>query len=177
MKKAYLAILPLIFAAACTDDFKPNGGDSDDGGVKFSAKLEKTPESRTIYQEREGNAFPIFWAENDTVLLASPECGIKTATYVIEGTGSSTATSMTKVGEAGIQWGGAKSASFYSIYPKSYTMNGRLYTNTLTINNAGQAVAEINVRKYQMNRFEKNADGVWVGTAIDDDPTNKKRQK
>lgn len=171
MKKAYLAILPLIFAAACTDDFKPNGGDSDDGGVKFSAKLERTPESRTIYQDRDGNAFPIFWAENDTVLLASPECGVKTATYVIEGTGSSTATSMTKVGEAGIQWGGAKSASFYSIYPKSYTMNGRLYTNTLTINNAGQAVAEINVRKYQMNRFEKNADGVWVGTAIDDDPT------
>lgn len=188
MKKAYLAALPLLLAGACSDeidtpDKDSNGNAAEGSEVVFSAKLGKTESSRTLYggQETQNgkNVFPIFWTKNDTVLLASPQCSVQKATYLIgydETNPKNYATGMTKIGAKGLQWGSSQEAAFYSVYPKSFTMEGKLYTNTLEIAEDPEtkeqtARAELNIRNTQLVRFSYNStDKAWSGISIDDDP-------
>ena len=113
--------LSLLALVACsesevTDRPEPTPG----ADVKFGVSLDKT-DTRTIYGDEDGNKFPIYWVQDDQVLVNSAQCltGRQTGTYKIS-VGSENqnfATSMTKVGDAGVQWGDEATADFYSVYP------------------------------------------------------------
>ena len=113
--------LSLLALVACsesevTDRPEPTPG----ADVKFGVSLDKT-DTRTIYGDEDGNKFPIYWVQDDQVLVNSAQCltGRQTGKYKIS-VGSENqnfATSMTKVGDAGVQWGNTEKANFYSVYP------------------------------------------------------------
>ena len=132
----------LFLASSCSDVMEPdeivkaNPGDE----VVFGAAL---PATKTVYGEEntETKKFPIYWVNGDKVRVASPQCmsGRNAAEYVVA-VGSETqnyATSLTKTGDTGVQWGDAETADFYSIYPSSastaLTVDGNSVTTTLHV--------------------------------------------
>lgn len=177
MKKIILFAACAAMLASCSDDKvneAPYAPATPGTEVDFSLNLDASGSSRTIYGEETkingADGFPIYWVNGDNVLLASPQCDVKQATYAVavDGTQQNYATSMDKVGAAGLQWGTAETTNFYSVYPTQYktNVNDAPVVNTLTAT-ADAAVADLHVRDYQINLFEKNASGTWVGTPID----------
>ena len=132
-------------ASACSDDLNPDGpankaekGDE----VRFTMALPGA-DTRTVYDEEDTKAhtFPIYWVNGDKVRVASPQCmtGRNSAEYqiAVDGATQNYATSMTKTGEYGVQWGTADEATFYSIYPSSAStsleVSGEGVTTTLHV--------------------------------------------
>lgn len=121
----YLLGLSLLALVACNQENMPERPTPTPGAeVKFGASLNKTDVTRTIYGEEnaEKTAFPIYWVDGDKVLVTSPQClnGRNTAQYkvsVATDKQQNYATSLDKTGAAGIQWGQADKADFYSVYP------------------------------------------------------------
>lgn len=119
----YLLGLSLLALVACNQENMPERPTPTPGAeVKFGASLNKTDVTRTIYGEENNNAFPIYWVQDDKVLVTSPQClnGRNTAQYkvsVATDKQQNYATSLDKTGAAGIQWGQADKADFYSVYP------------------------------------------------------------
>lgn len=123
----------LFLAFSCSDVMEPdeivkaNPGDE----VVFGAAL---PATKTVYGEEDtdNKTFPIYWVNGDKVRVASPQCmsGRNSAEYsvAVESEKQNYATSLTKTGDAGVQWGEAATADFYSIYPSTagteLTVNG-----------------------------------------------------
>ena len=130
----------LFLASSCSDVMEPdeivkaNPGDE----VVFGAAL---PATKTVYGEETSTGFPIYWVDGDKVRVASPQCmsGRNTAEYVVavDGATQNYATSLTKTGDTGVQWGEAKTADFYSIYPASAStkleVSGEGVTTTLHV--------------------------------------------
>ena len=118
----YIMSLALAFTAiGCSDDVtteapKANKGDE----VQFGATL---PGTRTIYGEETNTGFPVYWVNGDKVKVASPQCmsGRNNAEYQVnvERADQNYATSLTRTGDYGVQWGSADVADFYSIYPSN----------------------------------------------------------
>lgn len=112
-----------VLASSCKDMLNPeeiekaNPGDE----VVFGAALPGN--TKTVYGEETSTGFPIYWVDGDKVRVASPQClsGRNSAEYqiAVDGDKQNYATSMTKTEEAGVQWGDAATADFYSIYPFS----------------------------------------------------------
>ena len=112
----------LFLASSCSDVMEPdeivkaNPGDE----VVFDAAL---PATKTVYGDETSTGFPIYWVNGDKVRVASPQClsGRNSAEYqiAVANAKQNYATSMTKTGDAGVQWGKAEKADFYSIYPSS----------------------------------------------------------
>ena len=130
-------------ASACSDDLNPDGpankaekGDE----VRFTMTLPGA-DTRTVYGEETSSGFPIYWVNGDKVRVASPQClsGRNSAEYeiAVESANQNYATSMTKTGATGLQWGDASTADFYSIYPSSAStsleVNGEGVTTTLHV--------------------------------------------
>lgn len=113
----------VVLAVACKEELNPdnpikaNPGDE----VVFGAAL--PGKTKTVYGEETSTGFPIYWVNGDKVRVASPKCmsGRNSAEYevAVESATQNYATSMTKTGDAGVQWGDAATADFYSIYPSS----------------------------------------------------------
>ena len=130
----------LFLASSCSDVMEPdeivkaNPGDE----VVFGAAL---PATKTIYGEETSNSFPIYWVNGDKVRVASPQCmsGRNYAEYAVAVTEEKQnyATSLTKTGDTGVQWGDAATADFYSIYPASAStkleVSGAGVTTTLHV--------------------------------------------
>ena len=130
----------LFLASSCSDVMEPdeivkaNPGDE----VVFGAAL---PATKTVYGEENANKFPIYWVNGDKVRVASPQCmsGRNVAEYevAVDGATQNYATSLTKTGDIGVQWGEAKTADFYSIYPASAStkleVSGEGVTTTLHV--------------------------------------------
>ena len=132
----------LFLASSCSDVMEPdeivkaNPGDE----VVFGAAL---PSTKTLYGEEntKTNRFPIYWVNGDKVRVASPQCmsGRNTAEYevAVESATQNYATSLTKTGDTGVQWGDAEKADFYSIYPSSastaLTIDGNNVATTLHV--------------------------------------------
>ena len=118
-----LSLAAVAIAASCKEELNPdkpinaNPGDE----VVFGAAL--PGKTKTVYGEETSTGFPIYWVNGDKVRVASPQCmsGRNTAEYqiAVDGDTQNYATSMTKTGNVGVQWGDAKTADFYSIYPPS----------------------------------------------------------
>lgn len=130
-----------VLASSCKDMLNPeeiekaNPGDE----VVFGAALPGN--TKTVYGEETKTGFPIYWVNGDKVRVASPQClnGRNTAEYVVavENEKQNYATSLTKTGDAGVQWGDAETADFYSIYPSSAStalkVSGDVVTTTLHV--------------------------------------------
>lgn len=141
-----LSLAAVAIAASCKEELNPdkpinaNLGDE----VVFGAAL--PGKTKTIYGEETKTGFPIYWVNGDKVKVASPQCmsGRNAAEYSVA-VGSEPqnyATSLNKTGEVGIQWGDAKSADFYSIYPSEaaeLSINGTNVTASLSIANSQTA--------------------------------------
>ena len=118
-----LSFAAVAIAASCKEELNPdkpinaNPGDE----VVFGAAL--PGKTKTIYGEETSTGFPIYWVNGDKVRVASPQClsGRNSAEYqiAVANANQNYATSMTKTGDAGVQWGKAEKADFYSIYPSS----------------------------------------------------------
>lgn len=120
----YLLGLSLLALVACNQENMPERPTPTPGAeVKFGASLNKTDVTRTIYGEEntEKHVFPIYWVQDDRVLVTSPQClnGRNTAQYEVS---VKTATQnyadrLDKTGATGVQWGQDDTADFYSVYP------------------------------------------------------------
>ena len=173
MKKLLTIAAGTIVLVSCSGDkiTGPTSPANPGSEVNFSLQFTGNNMSRTIYGDEANNSFPIYWVNGDEVLIASPGATIENARYTIEaGENQDYATSMTKIGDAGIQWGSTFPQNFYSIYPVGYTTQNNTAVENTLYNNSGVAVAHLNVRDNQIVRFAKTvtADGtVWKGTPID----------
>lgn len=173
MKKLLTIAAGTIVLVSCSGDkiTGPTSPANPGSEVNFSLQFTGNNMSRTIYGDEANNSFPIYWVNGDEVLIASPGATIENARYTIEaGENQDYATSMTKIGDAGIQWGSTFPQNFYSIYPVGYTTQNNTAVENTLYNNSGVAVAHLNVRDNQIVRFAKTvtADGtVLKGTPID----------
>lgn len=131
MKKniKWAAALMLPFAVACQDDLGKEPvnilGEGED--VEFVV----APMSRTMYADDQWdaeNTQQLYWGnyistEEDNIKIFCRQASRQIATYKVNlqttgGQGSSVAESITKVGEAGVQWGAEGTAhNFYAFYP------------------------------------------------------------
>ena len=120
----YIMTLALTFLfAGCSEDELIKGPGAQVGDeVQFGLSLSNL-DTRTVYGEEKDNKFPIYWVNGDKVRVASPQClsGRNSAEYqiTVASTTQNYADNMTKTGDAGVQWGNADKADFYSIYPSS----------------------------------------------------------
>lgn len=119
----YILTLALsLLVAGCSEDEitkRPSANVGDE--VKFGLSLPGLS-TRTVYGEETSTGFPIYWMDGDLVKVASPQClsGRNSAEYSISaGEKQNYATSMTKTGAFGVQWGNSETADFYSIYPST----------------------------------------------------------
>ena len=136
-----LSLAAVAIAASCKEELNPdkpinaNPGDE----VVFGAAL--PGKTKTVYGEETSTGFPIYWVNGDKVRVASPQCmdGRNTAEYqiAVDDEKQNYASSMTKIGASGVQWGDAETADFYSIYPSSASTNlevsGEGVTTTLHV--------------------------------------------
>lgn len=120
----YIMTLALSFLfAGCSEDELTKGPGAQVGDeVQFGLSLSNL-DTRTVYGDETSTGFPIYWVNGDKVRVASPQClsGRNSAEYqiAVDGATQNYATNMTKTGDAGVQWGNAEKADFYSIYPSS----------------------------------------------------------
>lgn len=122
-KYIFLSMAAVVLAVACKEELNPdnpikaNPGDE----VQFGAAL--PGKTKTVYGEENTttNSFPIYWVNGDKVRVASPQCSAShnSAEYqvAVDSEKQNYATSLTKTGDAGVQWGDNETADFYSIYP------------------------------------------------------------
>lgn len=136
-----LSFAAVAIAASCKEELNPdkpinaNPGDE----VVFGAAL--PGKTKTVYGEETSSGFPIYWVNGDKVRVASPQClsGRNVAEYqiAVAREDQNYATNMTRTGEYGVQWGDAKEADFYSIYPSSAStkleVSGEGVTTTLHV--------------------------------------------
>lgn len=173
MKKLLTIAAGTVALVSCSGDkiTGPTSPANPGTEVNFSLHLTENNMSRTVYGDETDNSFPIYWVNGDEVLIVSPGADVENARYTIEaGENQNYATSMTKVGDAGIQWGNSFPQNFYSVYPVGYTTQNNATVENTLYNKSGVAEAHLNVRDNQIVRFAKTvtADGtVWKGTPID----------
>ena len=133
----YIMTLALTFLfVGCSEDELTKGPGAKVGDeVQFGLSLSNL-DTRTIYGEENTvtNKFPIYWVNGDKVRVASPQClsGRNSAEYEIsvEKANQNYASSMTKTGDYGVQWGD-EDADFYSIYPSSASTSLTVEGNTV----------------------------------------------
>lgn len=137
----YIMTLALTFLfAGCSEDELTKGPGAQVGDdVQFGLSLSNL-DTRTVYGDETSSGFPIYWVNGDKVRVASPQClsGRNSAEYAIAVNGATQnyASSMTKTGDYGVQWGD-EDADFYSIYPSSAStkleVSGEGVTTTLHV--------------------------------------------
>lgn len=97
--------------------------------IEFGSSLpEGGVESRTIYGDPDAvnRTFPVYWEDGDEIAIYCPQASMPTtklARYRISAPTtepySSTATAVTRIGDAGLQWGKDDLHKFYAFYPSS----------------------------------------------------------
>lgn len=124
-KKYFMISALALLACSCQDEEQGSVQPTPGQDVQFGVALEQSV-SRTVYGDRDGNAFPIYWENGDEVIVSSPECaekdGVGSATYKVsvENTTQNYATSLDKTGDIGVRWGDNQTGYFYSFYPASH---------------------------------------------------------
>lgn len=140
MKKIilFLTVLASITTACKEEAFEGKYGPAETGDeILFSADHANFgmngENSRTIYGDRKGNEYPIYWVNNDEIGIFCPQAGNHVNTpnkefhykVVTEGDKSTTGT-LAKIndGDNGLQWGDGDEHHFYAIYPASASQGG-----------------------------------------------------
>lgn len=127
-----LAVAAIALAAAGCSENEPAPVMPDAAGKEVNFSLDLPAQSRTYYDpmawwDETKNATDIYWGdifdENaiEKVAIYGEFPGRNKAGYTVSGytAGSNTATTLTKIGDTGIQWGEetAEPVHFYSVYP------------------------------------------------------------
>lgn len=158
-----LAAVTLLLTASCQDKNEINtienpvqSGDE----ITFGSSLPEDIQSRTIYgtPNAEKQVFPVYWADGDEIAIYCPQASMpatKLARYRISAPTiepySSTATAVTRIGDAGLQWGTEDLHKFYAFYPSS-GVKGTESTGSFDL--------EIPVNQ-DVNKFYLDKDGNW----------------
>lgn len=160
-----LAAVTLLFTASCQDENEINTienpvqtGDE----ITFGSSLPEDIQSRTIYGEpdAEEREFPVYWEDGDEIAIYCPQASMpatKLARYRISAPTtkpySSTATAVTRIGDAGLQWGSDENDlhKFYAFYPSS-GVKGTEATGLFDL--------EIPVNQ-KVNKFYQDESGNW----------------
>ena len=125
--------LTFLFAGCSEDELTKGPGAQVGDEVQFGLSLSNL-DTRTVYGDETSTGFPIYWVNGDKVRVASPQClsGRNSAEYqiAVDGEEQNYATSMTKTGDVGVQWGD-EDADFYSIYPSSASTSLTVEGNTV----------------------------------------------
>lgn len=151
-KYIFLSLAAAFVATACNQEMNPDNPNKANPGDEVQFGLSLPGNTKTVYGEETSTGFPIYWVNGDKVKVASPQCmsGRNSAEYSVNTKNPETgevkvdqnyATSLDKTGDAGVQWGEAEEADFYSIYPSS--------TGELTINNDNTISAKFTVAATQ----------------------------
>lgn len=165
MKKTVLSIfsvVALVAMNACKDDsgFIENPVQTGDE-ITFGSSLPEDIQARTIYgtPDVENRVFPVYWEDGDEIAIYCPQASMpatKLARYRISAPTtkpySSTATAVTRIGDAGLQWGSdADLHKFYAFYPSS-GVKGTESTGLFDL--------EIPVNQ-DVKKFYQDKDGNW----------------
>lgn len=156
----------LCFLASCSDDTLLKDDSSQNKGkeVQFGVAIDPGKSTRTYYGEKIGNAYPLFWASDDRIVVSTPmgeegnnqnkvydiqvaqKPGYQTETYAKAIVPSATT-------PVGVQWGEEtnEKGSFYAIYPYRAETRRRpvdldesqIFHNTLDLNDDGSATATV----------------------------------
>lgn len=142
-----MKITKLLFATsmamlmgACSNDVeptKPTVEPTPGADVQFGVNLDEEPGSRTIYgdyDETDKN-YPILWVSGDQVKVMANNCQIDQGLYGVN-LGKDTpdghqAGELVKIGNAGVQWGDAPTADFFSVYPANHVTEMNADTRTV----------------------------------------------
>ncbi len=160
-----LAFVAVIFTAPSCQDDKLSGGVTNPvqtgDEITFGSSLPEDIQLKTIYgqPDTETRTFPVYWEDGDTIAIYCPQASMpptKLARYLISAPKtepySSTATAVTRIGDAGLQWGSdADLHKFYAFYPSS-GVKGTESTGLFDL--------EIPVNQ-DVNRFYQDNDGNW----------------
>lgn len=167
-----LGVICSAFAVSCIDapNFEPaNPGDE----VQFSLGLGHSAHTKTTYgdvvAENGVSKIKIEWSSNDKVAIYGVQCDRKSGEYLVTPSSNnpSSASAISKVGDAGVQWGTVPS-EFYAIYPSS----GATKFEEITENNIVTGVnVATQIRAEQTCRFTQNGE-TWSGTTILNDRTD-----
>lgn len=159
-----LAAVTLLLTASCQDENEINTienpvqtGDE----ITFGSSLPEDIQSRTIYGEPDADKreFPVYWEDGDEIAIYCPQASMpatKLARYRISAPTtnySSTATAVTRIGDAGLQWGSDENDlhKFYAFYPSS-GVKGTEATGLFDL--------EIPVNQ-KVNKFYQDESGNW----------------
>lgn len=127
-----LAIVAVTFMATSCQDDELGGGVTNPvqtgDEITFGSSLPEDIQTKTIYgqPDAEKKVFPVYWADGDEIAIYCPQAsmpGTQLARYRISAPTtepySSTATAVTRIGDAGLQWGTEDLHKFYAFYPSS----------------------------------------------------------
>ena len=135
MKKIVFFIsIFMAVITACKDNVDQDNGSPATVGdeIQFSANHAEfdfnVKDARTIYGERDGNSYPIYWVNNDEIGIYCPQAANSHEFHykvVVDDETSSLGT-LAKInpGENGLQWGQDDIHHFYAIYPASASTGG-----------------------------------------------------
>ena len=70
----------LLVAYGCQEEQETRPNPTPGQNVQFGVSINKGSQTRTVYGGKENNAFPIYWVQDDQVIVTSPECDRKTGT-------------------------------------------------------------------------------------------------
>lgn len=159
-----LAIVAVTFMATSCQDDELGGGVTNPvqtgDEITFGSSLPEDIQSRTIYgtPDAEKRVFPVYWKDGDEIAIYCPQASMpatKLARYRISAPTtepySSTATAVTRIGDAGLQWGTEDLHKFYAFYPSS-GVKGTESTGSFDL--------EIPVNQ-DVNKFYLDKDGNW----------------
>ena len=137
--KLYALLVATLFVAACDDDFEQgyepikivSGEDIPFGVAARVSKGGKT--TRTVYGAVVDDIIEVNWVKGDKLTISSPQAGGAKdgkATYevadvamnMIQGANSK-ATTLEKIGDAGLQWTNEEEYTFYAMYPSIESFN------------------------------------------------------
>lgn len=161
-----LAALTLMMTAAgCQDDTvvsTVNDPVQTGDEISFGMSLpQEGIESRTAYgspidtnNDQVADAFPVYWENGDKIAIYCPQASMPASKLVhytigVSNTTSSTAETVTKIGDAGLQWGSEDLHKFYGFYPVKFvkgTETSGLFNLTLPV-------------EQRPLRFEQDAEG------------------
>lgn len=160
-----LAAVTLLLTASCQDKNEINtienpvqSGDE----ITFGSSLPEDIQSRTIYgqPDTEKQVFPVYWEDGDEIAIYCPQASnppTKLARYRISAPTtepySSKATAVTRIGDAGLQWGSDENDlhKFYAFYPSSEVKGAE---------STGFFDLEIPVTQ-NVKKFYQDKDGNW----------------
>lgn len=158
------AVATLMMATSCQEEGTIGAENPVKSGdeISFGSSLPEGIETRTIYgsPDTESRTFPVYWEDGDEIAIYCPQASMpatKLARYRISAPTtepySSTATAVTRIGDAGLQWGSDENDlhKFYAFYPSS-GVKGTEATGLFDL--------EIPVNQ-KVNKFYQDVSGNW----------------